>query len=496
VPFTTLDLWAILPEMFLSGAAFLLLLLSLPFRGERGRVVGWAAVLALAATLILMFIGPAFEQAVQTRQGIAAFGGMFVLDSFSIFFKVIFLVSAILTIMLSLRYLDIEKAQSGEFYTMILIALVGMMFMASGRNLVVIFVGMETMSLSLYILAGYLKQDQRSNEAAMKYFILGSFSTGIFLYGVSLVYAVTGTTDLVAIAAAIPGVAGDRMLFLGMILLIVSLGFKIAAVPFHMWAPDAYEGAPTSITAFLSTASKAAAFVIFTRIFLQGFLELRGSWMLLLGLLAAASMTLGNVTAILQDNMKRMLAYSSIAHAGYILMGFLAAGRIDIPGAGDFAVQAVMVYLMVYTFMNIGAFGMVVMLRREGIVGDRVADFSGLARRAPLAAFTMMVFLFSLTGIPLTAGFIGKWYLFGAAIRSHLAWLAIVAVLNTAISLYYYMRVVVYMYMGESRDLPPLATSPALTAALVCSILFTVIIGVYPRPLLSLARESILWFGS
>ena len=493
--FPTFDLWTILPEICLTGAAFILLLLAVPLRGEKAKIVGWIGFLATAITLILLFAGPAFSRVLQSPRGLQSFGGILILDEFSIFFKVIFLASALLTILLSFRYLDIEKAQGGEFYALILFSVVGMMFMASGRDLVVIFVGLETMALSLYILAGYLKRDQRSNEAALKYFILGSFSTGIFLYGISLVYATCGSTNLGVIAERVAAAGADKTLFLGMILILVALGFKVAAVPFHMWAPDVYEGAPTSITAFLSTASKAAAFVIFTRIFLEGFLEMRDSWMHLVALLAVASMTLGNVTAILQDNMKRMLAYSSIAHAGYILMGFLAAGRVDIPGAGPYAVQAVMIYLIVYTFMNMGAFGLVIMLRREGIVGDRLADFSGLAARTPLAAFAMMVFLLSLAGIPMTAGFIGKWYLFGAAIRSQFGWVAVVAVINTAVSLYYYMRVVVFMYMGQSSDKQPLATSPALTAALVGSILFTIFFGVYPQWLLSLARQSVLWFG-
>ncbi|MEE8184396.1 MAG: NADH-quinone oxidoreductase subunit N [Acidobacteriota bacterium] len=489
------DITTIVPELFLTGWAFLLLFLSLVPGNRTGRLVGIFGLVGIAGTLVLLVMVSASTGAMSAPGGVESFGGMFVLDGFALFFKWIFLLSALFTILLSFRYLVIEKVQGGEFYSLVLFSVVGMMFMASGRDLVVIFIGMETMSISLYVLAGYLKTNRKSNEAALKYFLLGSFSTGLFLYGVSLVYATCGTTNLAGIAARIQAGTDQSLLLLGVILLMVAFAFKVAAVPFHMWAPDAYEGAPTPITAFLSTGSKAAAFVIFTRIFLVGFLDLRDSWMQLLAVLAVASMTLGNVTALLQENMKRMLAYSSIAHAGYLLMGFLAAGRIDIPGAAPFAVQAVLLYLLVYTFMNLGVFGVVVMLRREGVIGDQVSDFSGLAQRMPVTAFTMMIFLLSLAGIPLTAGFIGKWYLFGAAIRSEYAWLAVVAVLNAAVSLYYYLRVVVYMYMGEARDQQPLATSPALTAALVGCAVFTLWFGIFPQRLLELAKGSILFFG-
>jgi NADH-quinone oxidoreductase subunit N len=255
-----------------------------------------------------------------------------------------------------------------------------------------------------------------------------------------------------------------------------------------MYIPDAYEGAPTAITAFISTSSKAAAFAVGLRVFLTGFPALYPYWGPLVALLAAASMTLGNVTAILQDNMKRMLAYSSIAHAGYTLMGVLVAGM---PGAtGQFGLKSVAVYLLVYTFMNIGAFGMVIMLRRENLIGDLVVDFSGLARRAPLAAFTMLVFLLSLAGIPPLAGFVGKWYLFGAAIRGHYTWLAVLAVINSAISLYYYLRVVVCMYLREPTTDEPYSTSPALTAALAVSAGMTILIGIWPERFLQLVSFS------
>jgi len=361
-----------------------------------------------------------------------------------------------------------------------------MMFMASALSLLMIFVTLETMALSVYILVGFLKENRKSNEAALKYFVLGAFSSAIFVYGASLVYGSTHSIQLNEIAAAaVPGAAGVNLTMLGLILIVVSLGFKVAAVPFHMYIPDVYEGAPTAITAFISTASKAAAFAVLLRVLLAGFPGMFEYWAPLVALMAAASMTLGNVAAIVQDNMKRMLAYSSIAHAGYILMGVLVAGM---PGdTGRFGLKAVAIYLLVYTFMNIGAFGMVIMLRRENLVGDLVVDFSGLSKRAPLAAFTMLLFLLSLAGIPPLAGFVGKWYLFGAAIKGHYVWLAVLAVINSAISLYYYLRVVVCMYIREPLNEEPYATSPGLKAALAIAAAMTLLLGIWPEKLLEFA---------
>jgi NADH-quinone oxidoreductase subunit N len=283
-------------------------------------------------------------------------------------------------------------------------------------------------------------------------------------------------------------------------MLVAGLGFKIAVVPFHQWAPDVYEGAPTGITAFISTGSKAAAFAAMLRIFAAGFLggDLPGIWVPLLVVLAAASMIFGNVAALLQDNVKRMLAYSSIGHAGYILMGLVAAGGgaqvlkggAPDPGLGAFGVSAVLIYLLVYTFTNIGAFAVVAALRSENHSGERVADFTGLSRRNPLLAFAMLVFLLSLAGIPATAGFIGKWYLFGAALSADYAWLAVIAVIMTTVSAYYYLRVVVAMYMGGAGQAPPIVLPPALAATLVVALIFTLVIGVYPARVLGLAAQG------
>jgi NADH-quinone oxidoreductase subunit N len=362
--------------------------------------------------------------------------------------------------------------------------------MASSRDLVMIVVSLETMSIASYLLVGYLQRDPRSNEGALKYFVLGALSSGILLYGISLVYGATGTTDLGRIAEALSwGGAGPLLLF-GVILMIVALGFKVAAAPFHMWVPDAYQGAPSPITAFVSTASKAAAFAVFARVFAQAFQPVGDRWILLLALLSVASMTVGNVAAIVQENMKRMLAYSSIAHAGYALMAVLALGRGGETGA--FGLTALAIYMLIYTFMNMGAFGFVVMLRRENLAGDRVADFAGMARRAPLAAAAMLVLMLSLAGIPPTAGFLGKWYLFGAAIRAGFTWLAVAAVINSAISLYYYIRVVVTMYLKEPETDERYEASPFLIGALAVSLFFTVAIGLYPEPFIQFARAAVM----
>ncbi len=480
------DCRQILPELLLYLFGFIVLVLSAIMPKDGRRLVAWIALFGTLLVVPTMF---RFAWHMQGATDASVFSGDVAVDALGFFFKLLFLVGAILTILISINYLDVERAQAGEYYALILIATASMMLMASSLSLLMIFVSLETMALSIYVLVGFLKENRKSNEAAIKYFVLGAFSSAIFVYGASLVYGATGSIQLVRIAQmALPGSPNVELTILGLILITVALGFKVAAVPFHMYIPDAYEGAPTAITAFISTASKAAAFAVALRVLLVGFPGLFDYWAPLVALLAAASMTLGNVAAIVQDNMKRMLAYSSIAHAGYTLMGVLVAGM---PGeTGRFGLKAVAVYLLVYTFMNIGVFGMVILLRRRNLVGDLVVDFSGLARRSPIAAFTMLLFLLSLAGIPPLAGFVGKWYLFGAAIRGDYAWLAALAVVNSAISLYYYLKVVVCMYLREPLTDEPYASSPALTAALAIAAFMTVAIGVWPEQVLRLATFS------
>ena len=476
----------ILPELLLFGFAFLILIVSAVMPREERRLIAWLSLVGTALIVPMVF---RYARQLEGSTATPVFFGDIAVDGIGFFFKLLFLVSALLTILMSIRYLDIERMQAGEYYALIMMATASMMFMASSLSLLMIFISLETMALCIYILVGFLKDNRKSNEAAMKYFVLGAFSSAIFVYGASLVYGSTGSVQLAKIAeAARPGAEGIELTILGMILLTVALGFKMAAVPFHMYIPDTYEGAPTAITAFLSTAAKAAAFIVAVRVFLVGFPHLFAHGAPLIALLAAASMTLGNVAAILQDNMKRMLAYSSIAHAGYALMGLLVAGM---PGAtGAFGLKAVGVYMMVYVFMNLGAFALVIMLRRENLVGDLVVDFSGLAKRAPLASFAMLLFLLSLAGIPPLAGFVGKWYLFGAAIKGNYVWLAVLAVVNSAISLYYYLRVVVCMYLREPLTDEPYATSLPLNAALVIAAVMTVMMGLWPEQFLRMATFS------
>jgi NADH-quinone oxidoreductase subunit N len=354
--------------------------------------------------------------------------------------------------------------------------------MASGIDLIAIFIGLETMAVAFYILVGYVKPNRRSNEAAVKYFLLGAFSLGLLLYGMSLLYGLSGTTNLRELTATFVAGESDALLLVAMILVIAGIGFKIAAVPFHMWAPDVYEGAPTPVTAFLSVGSKAAAFAMLLRIFFEGLPGLVEEWRPIFYALAIITMTLGNIAAITQSNIKRMLAYSSIAHAGYILIGVVAGTPRGF--------TAIFVYLVVYAFTQLGAFAVVTMLRRENVAGDELKDLSGLYFRYPVAAFAMLFFMLSLGGIPPTAGFMGKFWLFSAAMESGYVWLAVVAVGNSAISLYYYIRVIVYMWIKEEIAGPPIRISPGMVAALVITLVGTIVFGLYPRPLFEFAAAS------
>jgi len=501
------DLRLILPEIGLTTFAFVVLILSAAWPVERRRAIGLMSMVALAATTVLLVLmrgGAVAPDGASAATGFPGIGGVatFAADGFAFYFKLIVLVAGLLSIAMSIRYLDYEKIQAGEYYALILLAVVGMMFMASGTDFTVLYIGLELMALSVYVLVGFIKHNRKSNEAALKYFLLGAFSSGIFLYGVSLIYGTTGSTNLAVINQRImAGVDSPRLLAVGVIFVTVGLAFKVAAVPFHMWTPDAYEGAPTAVTAFMSTAVKASAFAMALRIFLGGLMGLSADWTPLVALLAAASMTLGNVTAVLQDNVKRMLAYSSIAHAGYILMGLVAIGAAA-PGSEvyglstrQFGLVAIVVYIGVYTFMNLGAFALVVMMRREDRIGDRIEDFTGVGRTHPWFGFAMLVFMLSLAGIPCTAGFMGKWWLFGAAVKSGYGWLAVVAVLNSAISLYYYIRLVVAMYMGTPREEAAPASTPAIVAVVTVSLAFTLIVGIWPGPFFELARVALLPLG-
>jgi len=478
--YTPQDFYFLLPEMVLTGGLLALLVIDTVLPRDRQAWLGWFSIAVLGATAAALV--PFAGLATTTARGMVA------VDDFGTFFKALFLVAAAITVLLSMRYLEVEQARPGEYYFLVLCATLGMMFMAAGVDLVTLFIGLETMAVSFYVLTGFLRPDRRSNEAAVKYFVLGAFSLGILLYGMSIVYGLTGSTRLRDIAMALTAAPASPGLRLAVILLVAGMAFKIAAVPFHMWAPDVYEGAPTPIAAFLSVGSKAASFAMLLRIFLEGLPVVSADWRALFYTLAVLTMTVGNVAALTQSNVKRMLAYSSIAHAGYLLIGVVAGTPRGI--------TAMLVYLAVYAFMQLGAFGIVVMLRRKDVVGDELKDLSGLRFRAPWAAFAMLVLMLSLGGIPPTAGFMGKFWLFSAAIESGYVWLAVIGVLNSAVSLYYYFRVVVFMYLKE-EEVPasPLAPSPALMTALAVTVAATILLGVYPAPLFEFARASAATLG-
>src|SRR3954463_2004751 len=474
------DFYYILPELVITAGALIVLIADVLLPRERRAALAWITLAVIGATLASL--APFTSTHVEVAHGLLA------VDRFAVFFKIVFLVAAAITVLMSIRYLAIERASPGEYYFLILCATLGMMVMAGGIDLISIFIGLETMAASFYILAGFIKPSQRSNEAAVKYFLLRAFSLGVLLYRMSLMYGLSGATKRGVMAVAFAGMEKDPRLVLAVILVVAGVGFKIAAVPFHMWAPDVYEGAPTPITAFLSVGSKAASFAMLIRIFVEGLPAMSADWRLLFWVLSIATMTVGNVAAVTQTNVKRMLAYSSIAHAGYVLIGIVAGTARGI--------TATLVYLMIYAFMQLGAFAVIVVLRRQDVAGEELKDFSGLAFRNPFAAFAMLLFMLSLGGIPPTAGFMGKFWLFSAAIDAHYYWLAVIGVLNSAISLYYYIRIVVFMYLKkEALGSEPL-TTPTVAVVLGLAVAATLVLGVYPRLLFELADLSARTLGA
>ncbi len=457
IPFP--DLAPVVPEIIIAAIATFMLLIELA--AENKRPLGYTGIVIGAVTLLML---PYFRG--------QAFGGMFVSDSYSIYFKSIFLVGLILTILISLRYLHTEHAEYGEYYSLLLFATSGMMLMASARDLIVLFLGLELMSLSLYILCGVKKHDPKSSEAAMKYLLLGAFSSAMLLYGISLTYGLTTTTDIYKIAEHLRQTPPSPALLLSILLIIIAFCFKISAAPFHMWAPDVYEGAPTSITAFMSTAPKAAAFAVFGRVLFTAFQSFEPYWSTILIIIAILTMAVGNILAIVQKNIKRMLAYSSIAHAGYILLAIISQTNE--------AMNAMILYLLVYTFMNMGAFAIVILLEK----GDNISDYNGLSKSHPFAAALMLVFMFSLAGIPPTAGFMGKFYIFMAAINAGYTWLVAIAVIFSAISAYYYLRIVMNMYMKPLDVTVEVKPNLGVAAALFISAVMVFVIGMAPSVVL------------
>lgn len=413
------------------------------------------------------------------------FHGAIVIDPFFMLFGFIFLAATLLVIFLSVRYLEIEDEDHGEYYALMLFSTVGMMFLACGNDLITLFIALETMAISFYVLSGFLRRDRRSNEGAMKYILLGAFSSGILAYGFSLLYGISGSTNLNTVAMVVAQrPRGDLLVVISVMTVAAGVFFKVAAVPFHQWAPDVYEGAPTSISAYVSVASKAASFALLLRLFLGVFSPVRVDWAMLLTVVAVLSMTLGNIAAITQTNVKRLLAYSSISHVGYILLGLVAGNERGI--------QAMMFYLLSYAFFNTGAFAIVIVLRRKGVIGDDIEDMNGLMQRSPGAALLMLIFLLSLAGIPPTAGFVGKLLIFWALIETGHVKLAILAVLYILPAVYYYFRIAAAMFTREATDPVRPLISPGQAIALAAMVLVTLAAGVYPEPFLRLASYSLL----
>ncbi|HKZ06836.1 MAG TPA: NADH-quinone oxidoreductase subunit N [Methylomirabilota bacterium] len=465
------------PVLILSITALVLLVIDLLPPRERKDHLGVVGLAGVVASLVAsLYFWGADER---------TFKGMVVLDGFAIFFNLVIGFAVGLVLLFSLDYVRRQGAESGEFYILVLLSAVGMTLMASAGDLIIVFLGLETMSLALYVLAGTFKTRIESAEASMKYFLLGAFASGFFLYGIALIFGAAGSTNLDRVGAALAAGAGrDPLLLVGFGLLLVGFGFKISSVPFHMWASDVYQGAPTSVTTLIATGSKAAAFAALLRVLLSALRPAQGDWALLLWGLAVLSMTVGNVVAIAQRNVKRMLAYSSIAHVGYMLVGVVASGSL-----GN---ASVLFYLLVYTFTTAGAFGVLLLLERQGREAVEVDDLAGLAGRHPVMALVFSIFLLSLVGIPPTAGFVGKFYLFGAAVREGWIWLAVIGVLNSAVAAYYYLRLIVYMYMREPEGAPTeVVPSMAGVLALFIALCGVVWLGVMPAPYLDLAQTAL-----
>ena len=462
----TVDYIRILPGLVLSVFGILIMLVDpvLPEDSSK-KPLGYIALVGVLASLA--------ATAYQTGFYGDAFYGMVRVDTFSIFFHFVVLLVALVTILSSFEYLEVQRIKAGEYYALVLFATVGMALMSSAIELVLIFIGIEISSIATYVLAGFRRRAAESAESSLKYFLLGSFATAFFLYGVAMMFGATGTTNVYRIAEAI-STQPSVIVYLAVALMFVGLGFKVAAAPFHVWTPDVYEGAPAPVTGFMSTAPQAAAFAVLLRVLFA--MDAPG-WFWMIWVAAVLSMTLGNIGALVQNNVKRLLAYSSIAHAGYLLVAFAAAKTTGI--------SAAIFYAASYALMNVGAFAIVAHLAGKGERYVTLEDYTGLGRRSPLIASLLTIFLISLIGIPITGGFFAKFYVFSAALQSNLVGLTIIGVINSAIAAYYYLRVIVYMYMRDDRSEAAVAPMPAgLGAAVAISIVATIYLGVLPNRVL------------
>ncbi len=470
--FSTTDLLGASPILAL-GAFSLIALVANALMKNSATTVFWISVAGLFSS--------AYLAARNFHENATAFSDMLLVGGYASYFSVLFLVIALFSIMIAKPYLERAQYNYGEFYVLVLLATIGMLMLGASADLITVFLGIEVMSVSFYVLAGYFRTKNNSNESALKYFLLGAFATGFLLYGIALIYGTTGTTNLLRIVTMYPQAFGEPLHIIGWGLVLIGFGFKVAAVPFHMWVPDVYEGAPTPVTAFMSTGGKAAAFSAFVIAFSVPMSMKDERLMMVVAILAAASMLLGNWFGLSQLNLKRMLAYSSIAHAGYMLVGIASATSLG--------QQGIAFYLVSYALTNLGAFAVISMIEKENGGNLSYEDYAGLAKRNPGIAALVAMFMFSLTGIPPFAGFVGKYYLFASAIQSNLTWLAILGVITSLFSTYYYLRIVVYMYFREATTSDALAF-PWMTrlVAVICAIAILVI-GVVPSLILNLLSE-------
>ena len=479
--FNPQDLARFLPEILLTIAGTFLMVLDPVLHKRASYAFGHLSILALLAALgaSVMALG---------NPG-TAFGGMLIVDGFGTFFRVLSISVGILTVLSSYRFLARQEAETSEYHALLLFSIAGQCLMAVSNDLIMVFIGLEISSISSYVLAGYLRDDKRNNESALKYFLLGSFATAFFLYGVALIYGATGSVNLSIVRANIlqSGMDAMPLLAIAAALMFVGLAFKVSAAPFQIWAPDVYQGAPTPIAAFMSAGPKAAAFAVFLRIFFTSFEPIGARWEPMVWIAALASMCVGNFAALLQTNIKRMLAYSSIAHAGYVLVAITAHTN---DGAA-----ALMFYLAAYALMNIGAFAAVAHLSGKGDRFVNIDDFKGLASKQPLTAAMFTVFLLSMIGVPLTGGFLGKFYIFKAALESHLVWLTVLGLLNSAVAAYYYLRILVMMYMHEPSEAADGAEplSAGVSLALLIPALGTLFLGIFPNWIISFAGRSAMF---
>ena len=507
--------WALIaPEVIVCAAAVLVMLVDAFARPTQRWLTGTISLVGIVAgavsTIWLWANG---------TSSVDAFNGMIVLDELRLGFTLVFLLVSGLTVLLSTVWVHGEQLPAGEFHSLLLFATVGMMLMASGNDLVIVFLGLEILSIATYVMAGFRRSDVRSNESSLKYFILGSFSSAFLLYGIALIYGATsiaepgpggslsrivaGTTNISEIATRVGQAQYPALLYAGAAMMLVGFGFKIATAPFHIWTPDVYEGAPTPVTAFMAAGPKAAGFASFLRVFVFGLpfvvstsgasgASLHQLWVNSLVVMAILTMTLGNVVAIVQNNVKRMLAYSSIAHAGYALTGFIAAGSATDLTQRNAAISAVMFYLLTYAVMNIGAFAVVQLIARSGDRRTAIEDYRGIGFESPVLAFSLTLFLLSLLGMPLTAGFMGKIMVFGAAIDQKYYGLVVVGVLNTAISAYYYLRLIIVMFFGErTMAWTPPRVPASVAVALVITVLGVLYLGIFPGRVINALQTRI-----